>query len=395
MGPGGLIPMETNGRPTMTQERETLAFRSDKGASRSFWIASALLVAIVAWMASGFVLPSGEAPVPVAAQAPEPAAVAVRPSRAEPVTLFFQAEGQALPDRDTVIRAEASGDVAEILVSRGAEVEAGTVIARLTTDRVEADLRRAREEEDRARREQENAEALLERGVSTADRVADARAALAAAEAGVAAAEEAFEATAITAPFDGRVETLTLDEGEFVSAGSDVGRIVDNRPLTVELRVPQQALSRIRQGQEAQVTFITGETRGGVVNFVGTAASTETRTFLAEVEVPNQDGAIPAGISAEIVIPTGEALAHFISPATVSLSPEGETGVKAVEDGRVVFHAIEVARAEVDGIWVTGIPPEADLIVIGQGYVREGERVRADPVASLDPELAQVGEAAR
>lgn len=380
---------------TQDHEKATLTFRSDKGASRSFWIASALLVGIVGWMASGFVLPSETPKAPRAAAVPEPTAVAIRSSRAEPVTLTFQAEGQALPDRDTVIRAEASGDVAEILVSRGAEVEAGTVIARLTTDRVDADLRRALEEQGRARRELDNAEALLERGVATADRAAQARATLAAAEAQVAAAEEALEATAITAPFNGRIETLTLDEGEFVSAGSDVGRIVDNRPLTVELRVPQQALSRIRQGQEARVTFITGEVRRGVVNFVGTAASTETRTFLAEIEVPNDDGAIPAGISAEIVIPTGEALAHFISPATVSLSPDGQAGVKAVEDGRVAFHPIKVARAEVDGIWVTGLPETSDLIVIGQGYVRAGEPVRASPATPLDVEPAQAGEATR
>ena len=381
---------------TQDQENETLLFHSDKGASRSFWIASALLVGIMAWMASGVLLPreAPDAPASTTENA-EPTAVAIRPSRAEPVTLTFQAEGQALPDRDTVIRAEASGDVAEILLARGAEVEAGSVIARLTSDRVVADLRRAEEEQDRARRELENAEALLERGVGTVDRVAQARATLAAAEAQVAAADEALDATAIRAPFDGRIETLTLDAGEFVSAGSDVGRIVDNRPLTVELRVPQQALSRIRQGQQAQVTFITGEVRQGVVNFVGTAASTETRTFLAEIEVPNADGAIPAGISAEIVIPTGEALAHFISPATVSLSPEGQTGVKTVEDGQVVFYRVEVARAEVDGIWVTGLPDTSDLIVIGQGYVRDGESVSADPVESLDAELAQTGEADR
>lgn len=379
---------------THDQDRERLHFRNDRGASRSFWIAAFLLAGIVAWMASGFILPSAEPEAPrSAAGNTEPTAVAVRRSTADLVTLTFQAEGQALPDRDTTIRAEASGDVAEILVARGADVAAGTVIARLTTDRVEADLRRALEEQDRAMRDRDNARQLLDRGVATADRVAQARATLAAADAQVAAAEEALESTAIMAPFDGRIEALTLDEGEFISAGSDVGRIVDNRPLTVELRVPQQALNRIRSGQTAEVRFITGEVRQGVVNFVGTAASTETRTFLAEIDVPNEDGVIPAGISAEIVIPTGEAQAHFISPATVSLNPDGQIGVKVVEDGSVVFFPVEVVRAEVDGIWVTGLPETCDLIVIGQGYVRVGEQVRADPVAATDDDIAQLGDA--
>ncbi|MGR3541166.1 MAG: efflux RND transporter periplasmic adaptor subunit [Hasllibacter sp.] len=355
---------------------EPLRFEDDRGARRSTWIAALLVLVIVGWMASGLVLPAEEeeaAPEPVA---PQPVAVAVRPSIAEPVVLTFRAEGQAQPDRDTMIRAEASGDVAEVLVLKGETVEEGTAIARLTTDRLDADLARAREEEARARRELDNAQSLLERGVATADRVSQARAALAAAESGVVTAEAALDSAEIVAPFGGRLETMTLDQGEFVSAGAEVARLVDNRPLTVAIQVPQQALGLIEDGQPAAVRFITGEERRGRVTFVGSAAAAETRTFLAEIEVPNADGAIPAGISAEIEIPTGEARAHFVSPSIVSLGTGGETGVKTVEDGRVAFHEIEVVRAEIDGIWVTGLPDEAVLITVGQGFVREGETVR-------------------
>ncbi|WP_306258709.1 efflux RND transporter periplasmic adaptor subunit [Pararhizobium sp. IMCC21322] len=374
------------------QERQTLTFESDEGASRSIWIAAVILIAIVAWMGSGFLLPSK---VQTGDQAktsePQPVAVTVRTSIAESVTLYFQAEGQAQPDRDTALRAESSGDVAEVLVNKGDDVLQGDIIARLTTNRVQADLRREIEARDSAQREFDNANELRDRGVATVDRVTEARAALAAAEADVAAAQEALESTNIVAPFTGRIETLSLDEGEYISAGSDVGRIVDNQPLTVALQVPQQALNRIRNGQTAEVNFITGEEREGSVTFVSTSASAETRTFLAEIEVPNSDGAIPAGISAEISIPTGTEKAHFVTPSVVSLSPDGVTGVKSVEDNKVVFYEIQVVRAEVDGIWVTGLPDTAQIIIIGQGFVREGEAIKAQPERAESPaqELAR------
>lgn len=362
------------------EERQTLTFETDDGASRSIWIAAVILIAIVAWMGSGFLLPSE---VQTGDQAktsePQPVAVTVRTSIAESVTLYFQAEGQAQPDRDTALRAESSGDVAEVLVNKGDDVLQGEIIARLTTNRVQADLRREIEARDSAQREFDNANELRDRGVATVDRVTEARAALAAAEADVAAAQEALESTNIVAPFNGRIETLSLDEGEYISAGSDVGRIVDNQPLTVALQVPQQALNRIKNGQTAEVNFITGEEREGSVTFVSTSASAETRTFLAEIEVPNTDGAIPAGISAEISIPTGTEKAHFVTPSVVSLSPDGATGVKAVEDGKVIFYEIQVVRAEVDGIWVTGLPDTAQIIIIGQGFVRDGEAIKAQP----------------
>ena len=155
-----------------------------------------------------------------------------------------------------------------------------------------------------------------------------------------------------------------------------MGRIVDITPLTVAIQVPQQSLTRLAVGQPASVRFITGEEREGVVTFVGTSAASETRTFLAEIEVANDDGMIPAGISAEVIIPTGEVTAHFLAPSIVSLDAEGTLGVKTVaSDNTVEFYPIQIVKAQIDGIWVTGLPGTVDVITVGQGYVNEDETV--------------------
>ncbi|WP_244430314.1 efflux RND transporter periplasmic adaptor subunit [Roseivivax halodurans] len=232
--------------------------------------------------------------------------------------------------------------------------------------------------------------------MATADRVAEARAALAAAEAQVASAEQALRDLTIVAPFDGRVEQLEINEGEYVAAGDEVARIVDTDPLTVAIQVPQQSLNRIEAGQTAQVRFITGQTREGTVSFVGSAAASETRTFLAEIEVENADGEIPAGVSAEVTIPTGDTQAHFVQPSIVSLSPEGEIGVKTVEDGTVAFHPVEIVKTEINGVWATGLPDQAEIITVGQGFVRAGEPVRAQDAASAEGQGgAETAEAGR
>ncbi|KQI68430.1 ABC transporter substrate-binding protein [Loktanella sp. 3ANDIMAR09] len=353
-----------------------MRFSDDKGASKSTWIAGLFVVLIVGWMGSGFVVPSEDADPVVRRTAPEPVAVAVTPSVAETVTQFFQAEGQALPDRDTMLVAETSGDIAEVLVRKGQDVAAGDVIARFDPSNSDADTRRAAEQLASAQREFDNAQQLLDRGVATTDRVTDARAALAAAQAQVTAAEQTANALAITAPFAGRIETLDLDAGEFVTAGTAVGRLVDITPLTVAIQVPQQSLTRLTVGQPATVRFITGEDREGTLSFVGTSAAAETRTFLAEIEIANDDGAIPAGISAEVSIPTGEVTAHFLSASVVSLDTDGTLGVKTVaDDDTVAFYPIEVVSAQIDGIWVTGLPDDAAVITVGQGFVNAGETV--------------------
>ena len=304
---------------------QTLDFTNERGATRSTWIALALVIAIIGWMGSSFVFPAQDVDetYPISTDKISLVAVAVSPSTAENVTKFFSAEGQALPDRETSIRAETTGSIREVLVSKGDTVMAGDIIARFDIVQNEADLNRAQEELVRAQREFDNAEALVGRGVATNDRLSQARATLASAQASVTSAQKAFENSEITAAFGGRVEALDVNTGEFVAAGSEIGRIVDNTPLTVTMQVPQQSLHNIVAGAKADVTFITGEELTGTVDFVGTSADAATRTFLAEITVENDDGAVPAGVSAQIRIPIGDTTAHFLSPAILSLGTDG------------------------------------------------------------------------
>ncbi|MFP4249369.1 MAG: efflux RND transporter periplasmic adaptor subunit [Armatimonadota bacterium] len=365
---------------------DRLRFEGDPGAGRSKWLAIALALALAAWLGSGYVLPSEEpAPAETRSDGPEPVQVAVRRSEAEPVMQFFVAEGQTEPERDTQVRAEATGNVTEMAAAKGDTVEAGQLIASIAQDRARADLERAEEEVDRARRDFENAQTLLESGAGTVDRVAQTRAALAAAESQLTSARETLEDTRIRAPFGGRVESLDIEEGEFVSAGSAVARIVDLAPLTVSVSVPQGEIAALSEGQTAEVSVVTGETREGRVAFLGSAADPQTRTFSAEVEVANDDGAIPAGVSARVRIPKGEVAAHFLSPAILSLDPTGRLGIKTVTDEETVaFHPVEIVRAGTEGIWVTGLPDQARVITVGQGFVSEGEAVAARPEEDLE-----------
>lgn len=368
-----------------------LSFDTERGAGRSKWVAGLLLIGVGAWMGSGFVSPTEEETVSTPVESTvRIISVAVVTSQAETVTQYFVAEGQAMPDRITSIRAEATGQIAEVMVEKGALVGTGQLIARFDVTRNEADLARAQEELARAQRDYDNSETLVQRGVATADRLSENRAALANANAAVINAEQSLANSEITAPFAGRLEALNLNAGEFVSAGTEVGQIVDNSPLSVTIQVPQQSLSNVKSGQEAKVTFITGEERDGVVAFVGTSADQATRTFLAEITVENEDGAVPAGVSAEIRIPTGEAVAHFMSPATLSLGSDGTLGVKTVNaDDVVVFSEIKIERAQTDGIWVSGLPDAVDIITIGQGYVNNGQTVDPQPEATLTAEAIQ------
>ncbi|PRY74768.1 multidrug efflux system membrane fusion protein [Yoonia maritima] len=380
--------MSQDGSPDLTGK---LTFDGDKGAGRSKWVAILMGLAMVGWMGSGYFAPTEPEEENADDNAPSLVTVAVLPSAAQDVQLVLAAEGQSIPDRSTEIRAKASGQIIEVLVERGDLVTSGQEIGRIDAETIEAQVLQAQTQLAQATRDYNNAVSLQDRGLATEDRVSAARAAEAAAEAAVTAAVEQLDNTVITAPFSGRLNDMTLDEGEFVTNGDTVAEVLDNDPLTVVVQVPQQALSRLHKGDTAQVSFITGEERVGVIGFIGSNADAQTRTFRVEVTVDNPNSEMPAGLSARIEIPTGQARGHFISPAILSLGTSGDLGVKTVAEGDVVaFSQVSIVRAQPDGIWVTGLPDEADIITVGQGFVNAGDVVNPRaPVADQTADASQ------
>lgn len=372
-----------------SETSQPLEFRTEKGAGRATLIAVIFVLALVGWMGSGMIAPAPKTAEDNAPAPTSPVVEAVRvgtlSSEAQPVVEIFLAEGQAIPQRDSQIRSESSGQVLEVLAPKGSDVIAGQVIARIDGTQGEADLAQAQASLDEARRSFTNAETLRDRGVATQDRVEQARSALAAAQARLTAAREAIEDLQIVAPFEGRIEALDIEQGELVSPGQEVGRIVDLEPLTVTIEAPQQSITALEIGLKAEVEFITGQQREGELTFLGTSANPETRTFAAEVTVSNTDKAIPAGLSAQVRIPTGQVEAHFLSPAILSLAPDGTLGVKAVaEDNTVQFYPTQIVRAQTDGVWLSGLPHKAQVITVGQGFVTAGETVEPIPAEVLN-----------
>ena len=89
-----------------------------------------------------------------------------------------------------------------------------------------------------------------------------------------------------------------------------------------------------------------------------------------------------------MTIPTREETAHFVKASVVSLSPEGTTGIKTVEDDVVRFHEIDLISAEIGGLWASGPPQTARIVTVGQCFVREGETVRTQTEEELNEQQA-------
>jgi multidrug efflux system membrane fusion protein len=154
--------------------------------------------------------------------------------------------------------------------------------------------------------------------------------------------------------------------------------------MLVVVEVAERKLAGIKIGAKAQVRLVTGEAVAGKVRYVAKTASQGTRTYRVEVELANKDGSIPDGITAELSLPLQPVPAAQIPRSALTFSPAGDLGVRTVDaQGTVEFAPVAVVEDEQSVMWVGGLAPGTLVIVQGQDFVREGQRVDAVGAAEL------------
>lgn len=169
--------------------------------------------------------------------------------------------------------------------------------------------------------------------------------------------------------------------GATLIRGESVATIIDVEPFVIAGDLSERDVTELQQGQ-AGYAILTGDIRvDGTLRFIANDADPQSRTYRFELEIPNSPLTIKRmGLSAEIHIPLREVTAHRVTPALLSLNDAGSIGVKTVDtEGIVRFHTTTIARSEADGFWVTGLPQQIELITVGQGFVRAGDRVETLP----------------
>lgn len=346
----------------------------------SIWIAILFAVVATLWIASGQFGDAADTPTGTPGQDAKATLPGVQfiISQEKGHRRELTINGHTEAERRVRVRAETDGRVIEIGAEKGKRVASGDVIARLAlNDREErrAEARalvRQREVEFSASRQ------LAGKGFRSDTNLAQAQAQLDAARAALARIETDIANTIIRAPFDGVLNDRMVEVGNYVQAGDEVAQIVDTDPMLVVIEVPETHALSLELGDLAEVRFSTGETRTGVIRYIASVANSATRTFRVEAELDNKDGTIRDGLTAAVQLSLDSVPAHFITPAILTLDDSGQMGVKLLDEkNTVTFRPVRIIASESDGVWLAGLPPRARLIVVGQEFVAEGQKVEA------------------
>ena len=248
------------------------------------------------------------------------------------LVLTVSAAGQAASPRQTVLRAQVSGQVRAVRIAENQSIAANAVLIeidpteyQLRLDEAKASLRRAEGQyreitlgDDRI----PDARVRAER-----DSAARAKSGLDAAHVAVTRAEMDLARTKVVAPFGGRVADLKVVVGQQIGPSDDLLTIQEMEPILVHAQVLEGEIGFLQPGRVASISFAAfpGETFQGRVQSINPVVEQATRTARVAIAVSNPQGRILPGMYARASLPARRFADRTLVPTSAILERDRRT----------------------------------------------------------------------
>jgi len=184
----------------------------------------------------------------------------------------------------------------------------------------------------------------------------------------------------VRAPFNGIIQTRTVQTGQYVQVGTVLATLVRREPLLLRFSVPERSSAELRPGQVAnfKVRDNTKEYASKIVH-VAAAADEGTRMVAITAEIrESADTALRPGAFAEITIPVSAPRTAPVIPQTAIRPSERGFIAYIVENGLAVERTLAIGMRTADGQAevLSGLAPGETLVVRGAEALRQNAPVK-------------------
>lgn len=292
------------------------------------------------------------------------------------------------------ISGKVDGRIDRLSVEEGDTVAAGMTIAVLDTGELsaqviqaEGNLFQARANLEQAELDYRRMEPLAKQGAVSAQTLDSARTKRDLAAGQVRAAEGALSlydskltGATITSPRDGVVVKRHLQAGFYAKAGSPLVTVADISTLLAKATVGEAEISQLMLGASVKVKIeaLGGQEFVGTITRLSPVATMPSRTFTAEISIPNQQNILKAGMFAKVEVPVQvHAQAVAIPETALVMREDIKTVYVLTADNKVQQRVLKLGY--VGGGWaevLDGVKEGEQIVTAGQNKLRDGSTVR-------------------
>ena len=304
------------------------------------------------------------------------------------------AVGTLRASQGVMVSAEVSGTVSAIHFDSGESVETGDLLFELDTSTERAQLESAKATHELAEVNLKRAQELREsRSIAQSELdTADARAKET--KAAMEQVRATLEKKIIRAPFAGRLGIRQVDVGEYLNPGAGVVSLQSINPVYVDLSLPQQQVTKVKNGYAFRLEIDTYPDRlfEGVVEAIDPDLDLSNRMFRVRGVLVNEDGALRPGMFANVGIVQPEASTVVAVPgAAVYYQAYGNTifVVKPGESGNFVEQRfVKLGRTKGDFVSVlNSLEVGEEVVTAGAFKLFNGRSVVIDNSKALEVSL--------
>jgi len=308
--------------------------------------------------------------------------VAVQAVEAKEVRDLLYLVGVSEPWEAVTISAEVTGRIEWQGVDDGDAAVKGQDLVRVNTTTLQARLDQVRADHKLAEQEFKRLIELRERGISSPQEYDRAATKAESTAAQLKMAEIDFNHSVIRSEFDGVVDRVFTEPGEFVSVGKPLVRLVQVDRLKVLVGIPERDVPRFKTGDSVTLRFDALPERDivGRIHQIATTAEPSTRTFITEIEVENTDGVLKPGMIARAALVRALYPEAITVPMFALLSRGSERYVFVENGNRAALRLVKTGFFQNEEVLITsGLAAGDRLVIVGQRTLNDGETVRVVP----------------
>jgi membrane fusion protein, multidrug efflux system len=275
------------------------------------------------------------------------------------------AVGNLRADEAITIRPEIAGRIVVMPFKEGESVQKGARLLALDSAELRAVVASSDAQAKLDAQRQERNEDLFRKGFISQQALDESRSNLSRSRAKFAEDSAKLARTEIHAPFAGVVGLRQVSEGAFVAAGTDIARLEKIDQLKLDFRVPENYVSRLRNGQAVrlQVDAWSTVTFSGAVFAIEPGIDEQTRTVQVRARVANADLKLRPGMFARVYLTLGTRDKAVWIPEAAVVPRGPDSFVFRVVDGKAMLVKISTGVRKVGEVEVLQGLSGGDLVV--------------------------------
>lgn len=282
------------------------------------------------------------------------------------VSQNFEQNGTFNPVHDLNVVSEVAGRITALKVKNGDYVNKGQTLVQVDNEQTLIDLKVAQTAYEKSKSDLEKLEAMLEGNAATTQQVAEAKLGLRSNESKVLALQRQLRLSSVTAPISGYVNNFNLETGSFLSPGVPVAEIVDISKIKMVVKVLDNQIVAIKEGQSVAVTpdLYQGTKLEGKVIAVASKAD-GSRRFAVEIVFPNsKQNPLKAGMTGKALFELGGSKEAITIPVKSLIGGTQEPQVYVVKDSTAQLRNIVIGGIQGEVLEVVSGLETSDVVVV-------------------------------